>query len=132
MIIDSIFQVNGKCYCISNFLSYFCKIMNQFKAFLGTVLGIVMLAASLLPTLHAFDHEIDAEDNLVSAETVANASVDCSLCDFHFSNAEAPENLTHKFFIPKNYSAPVYSQEENVILLSKPLFSLRAPPALVI
>lgn len=105
--------------------------MNFFKAHIGIILTIVVLAASLLPTLHAFDHEKSSEDNFGLTEKVSDASFDCDLCDFHIMNAEAPSAFDYDFSIPLKETVYSISLAETVNISAKPLFSLRAPPAVI-
>lgn len=102
--------------------------MNQIKAYISTIISIVILAATLLPALHAFDHENSFERDSTLTETLTRISVDCDLCDFRITNAEAPEMYSYELFIPQKETVYAISLAETVNLFSNPLFSLRAPP----
>lgn len=106
--------------------------VSEIKTYISTILGIVILAASLLPALHAFDHDLLALENdpAVSME-LSKTSVDCQLCDFHLTNANAPAICTYELLSPQKESVYSISLAETVNLFPKPLFSLRAPPVVI-
>lgn len=106
--------------------------MKSLKAHISTILTIVILAGSLLPALHAFDHEImSSEDDTVLGQKFSQASVDCDLCDFRVATANAPSLYTYDVFSPQMETVYAISLSETINLFPKPLFSLRAPPVVI-
>lgn len=105
--------------------------MKQIGAHISTILSIVILAASLLPALHAFDHEIVSESDNTSAINITKAATDCDLCNFHIDNTEAPSIFTYEVYTPQKETVYAISLTETVNLFPNRLFSLRAPPAVI-
>tara|TARA_Y100000588_G_C13940332_1_gene789755 strand:+ start:32 stop:352 length:321 start_codon:yes stop_codon:yes gene_type:complete len=105
--------------------------MKQLNAHISTILSIVILAASLLPALHAFDHEISSEDNSALTVEFTKASIDCDLCDFHIANIDAPSIFSYELYTPQKETVYAISLAETVNLFPNRLFSLRAPPAVI-
>ncbi|GHA37870.1 hypothetical protein GCM10007103_19290 [Salinimicrobium marinum] len=106
--------------------------MKSLKAHISTILTIVILAGSLLPALHAFDHEVlSSESDLTLNEKFSEVVVDCQLCDFHFSTANALSFFTYEVFSPQKEMVYSLSLAETVNLFPNPLFSLRAPPVVI-
>ncbi|WP_424492386.1 hypothetical protein [Salinimicrobium sp. GXAS 041] len=102
------------------------------KAYISTVLTIVILAGSLLPALHAFEHEISSSENdSALSQKFSQASVDCDLCDFRIATADAPIFYTYEVFSPQRETVYFISLAETVNLFPNPLFSLRAPPVVI-
>lgn len=107
------------------------QLMEQVKKCISTILGIVILAVSFLSALHAFDHEKSAESEQVVTENITKSAMDCDLCDFRITNAEAPAIFSYEIFIPQKETIYSISLAETVILFPDPLFSLRAPPVVI-
>lgn len=105
--------------------------MDQVKKCISTILGIVILAVSFLSALHAFDHEKSAEGGQVVSENITKSAIDCDLCDFRITNAEAPAIYSYELFIPRKETIYSISLAETVTLFPDPLFSLRAPPVVI-
>jgi len=105
--------------------------MKQISAHISTILSIVILAASLLPALHAFDHDIISESDSSSVININKASMDCDLCNFHFDNTDAPSIFTYEIYNPQKETVYAISLAETVNLFPNRLFSLRAPPAVI-
>lgn len=106
--------------------------MKSLRAYISAILTLVILTGSLLPALHAFDHEIVSSENDSNlSEKYAQAVVDCELCDFHFSTANAPSFFTYEVFSPQKETVYSLSLAETVNLFPNPLFSLRAPPIVI-
>lgn len=87
-----------------------------------------MVAATLLPSLHVLDHE-QMQDQQVSEVNFVKNSVDCQLCDFHFSSTDAPQFLEYNLHLPVKEIVYSISISETVYPYPPSLFSLRAPPA---
>jgi hypothetical protein len=99
-------------------------------------LGILMLAASLLPALHASTHLSSSESakNMTASELAINfsqAAVDCDLCDFTFSSADEPEIFLYNIDLPEAFNKQDTSLTETIFLLPQTTFSLRAPPVTI-
>lgn len=106
--------------------------MKSIKAYISTILTVVILAGSLLPALHAFDHEgLSSESDPVLNLKFSKASVDCELCDFRVANADAPSAYVYEMYSPQREVAFSISLAETVNLFPNPLFSLRAPPVVI-
>lgn len=106
--------------------------MKSIKVHISTILTIVILAGSLLPALHAFDHEIISSENETAlSQKFSKASVDCDLCDFRVATADAPSLFVYEVFSPQKETVYAISLTETVNLFPKPLFSLRAPPVVI-
>jgi hypothetical protein len=89
-----------------------------------------MIAAILLPSLHAFGHDLDV--NEIAQETkVAPVNIDCELCDFHFSSLDLPEYTSYNIYLPVKETVQSISIKETVYPFALGLFSLRAPPAVI-
>ncbi|WP_037318192.1 hypothetical protein [Salegentibacter sp. Hel_I_6] len=104
--------------------------MKQISAHISTILSIVILAASLLPALHAFDHDIISESDS-SVINITKTSIDCDLCDFQVANSDAPSIVTYEIYTPQKETVYAISLAETVNLFPNRLFSLRAPPAVI-
>ena len=105
--------------------------MKKLSAHLSYILGIVILVASLLPALHAFDHDRFSKSDTSLTQDFTKASIDCDLCDFHIANIDGPAIFTYNLHIQQKETVYAISLEETVNLFSNPLFSLRAPPAII-
>lgn len=105
--------------------------MDQVKKCISTILGIVILAVSFLSALHAFDHEKSDEGQQIVSENFTKTAIDCDLCDFRITNAEAPAIYSYQLFIPQKETICSISLAETVSLFPDPLFSLRAPPVVI-
>lgn len=104
--------------------------MKIFSAYISSLLGLIMVAAILLPSLHALDHELDTKD--VAMETkVVPVNIDCELCDFHFSSLDLPEYTNYNIYLPVKETVHTVSIKDTVYLYPLSLFSLRAPPAVI-
>ncbi|CAN5179177.1 hypothetical protein BH23BAC2_BH23BAC2_05190 [soil metagenome] len=104
--------------------------MKLLGSIISGLLGLLMMAAVLLPSFHALTHDLNHED--VAWETnVSPVSIDCELCDFHFSSLDIPEY--HQYIDDINVKKSVYrySTTELIYLFPHSLFSLRAPPAVI-
>lgn len=105
--------------------------MKLVKVYMGTILGIVIMAATLLPALHAFNHEKSPETELQLTENITKVSVDCDLCDFRITNAEASDIYSYNLFIPQKEIIYAISLAETINLFPDSPFSLRAPPVVI-
>lgn len=106
--------------------------MNLIKAHISTILTIVILAGSLLPALHAFDHEpLPSKNDSALGLKFSKASLDCELCDFNFAAAEAPSFHKYEVYSPQKELVYTISLAESINLFPNPLFSLRAPPEVI-
>ena len=102
--------------------------MKQICAHISTILSIVIFVASLLPALHAFDHETYSKSDTELTQDFSKVSMDCDLCDFKIANTDAPSIFTYKVYPPQKETVYAISLAETVNLFPNPLFSLRAPP----
>lgn len=105
--------------------------MKKISVHISYILSIVILVASLLPALHAFDHEVTSKNDKSLTQDFTKASIDCDLCDFHIANTDGPVIFTYKVHIPQKETVYAISLAETVNLFPNPLFSLRAPPAAI-
>lgn len=105
--------------------------MNQVRAYISGTLSVLIFVASLLPALHAFDHERSAKHDHVSSEIVSTISIHCELCDFQISSAEAPIVYNYELYIPLKETVYSISLAQSANLFPDPLFSLRAPPVVI-
>lgn len=105
--------------------------MKQISAQISTILSIVILAASLLPALHVFDHEVSPASETTLSQDFTIASIDCDLCDFHIANTDAPSFFTYEIYTPQKETVYAISLAETINLFPDTLFSLRAPPAVI-
>lgn len=104
--------------------------MKEVTGFISLVLIAVVLAASLLPTLHALTHEKSVFENNHLTEKIEKSSVDCELCEFKLAVSDSPVTpASFDLHIPLKEIIYIISIEEKVILSPKSFFSLRAPPA---
>ncbi len=91
-------------------------------------MGLIMVVAILLPSLHALGHDLDVNDT--SHETkVVGVNMDCELCDFHFSSLDLPEYINYNIYLPVKETVHSISLKDTVYPYPLGLFSLRAPPA---
>lgn len=104
--------------------------MKEVTGFISSLLIAVVLAANLLPTLHALTHEELVFEKTYPTENFEKSVADCELCDFQsaFSDSPVPA-ATIDLHIPAKESVYIISMEERVLLSPKSFFSLRAPPA---
>lgn len=105
--------------------------MKQLNAHISTILSIVVLVASLLPALHAFDHEIPLESDKTLSLDFTKSSPDCAVCDFHMANSDTPSLFNYEVYTPQKETVYAISLAETVNLFPNRLFSLRAPPAVI-
>lgn len=105
--------------------------MKQVSVHISTILSIVILVASLLPALHMFEHERSSNDGISLSKEFHKAAIDCDLCDFHLTNSDAPTVYSYELFTPQKETVYAISLAETVNLFPEPLFSLRAPPAVI-
>lgn len=103
----------------------------RIRSYISTLLSIVVLAASLLPALHAFNHELFSDSDSALTQEFSDASVDCELCDFRVTNADAHKIFIYEIFSPQKETVYSISLAETVNLFPNPLFSLRAPPVVI-
>lgn len=89
-----------------------------------------MVAATLLPSLHALGHDLNA-DEIAQDSKVIPVTVDCELCDFNFSSWDLPEYDSYNAYLPVKEHVLIVSIEETVYPFPLSLFSLRAPPAVI-
>lgn len=86
-----------------------------------------MVAATLLPSLHVLDHD-PMQDKQMSEVNIVKNSIDCQLCDFHFSSSNAPKFFEYDLHLPVKEIVYNISISETVYPYPLSLFSLRAPP----
>lgn len=94
---------------------------------------MLMIVASLLPSLHAFDHDTYAgltNESHVDSK-INKVAFDCELCDFHFSSINTPDFEEYDLYLPFRENAYSVSISHTVYLYYKNSFSLRAPPAVI-
>lgn len=103
--------------------------MIQVKKYISAVLAIVIIAVSLLPALHVFNHEISSKVDTAVSQEISQEIVDCDLCDFRIANADAPLVFSYELASIQKETVYSISLAETVNLFPKPFFSLRAPPA---
>ena len=84
----------------------------------------------MLPALHALTHDLNTEDVAVETKVVP-VSIDCELCDFHFSSLDLPEYTSFNIYLPVKETVQAISIKETVYPYPISLFSLRAPPAVI-
>ncbi|MCM4160133.1 hypothetical protein FHG64_09900 [Antarcticibacterium flavum] len=104
--------------------------MKLLSAHISGLLGLIMIAATLLPSLHALGHDLSTNDNVQEAKVIP-VTVDCDLCDFHFSSLDIPGYNNFDTFIPFKEFVHNLPVKANVYTLPQNLFSLRAPPAVI-
>jgi hypothetical protein len=89
-----------------------------------------MVVAILLPSLHALGHDLETND--IAQETkVAPVTIDCELCDWHFSSLDLPEHSNYNLHLPVKETVQSISIQDTVYPYPLSLFSLRAPPAVI-
>lgn len=94
------------------------------------LLGLIMIAATLLPSLHALGHDLNTDD--IAQETkIMSVTLDCELCDFHFSSWDLPEYNSYNPYLPVKEHAHTISLKDTIYPFPLSLFSLRAPPAVI-
>lgn len=104
--------------------------MKLLSAYISSLLGLIMVAAILLPSLHALGHDLDTDG--ISMETkVVPVAFDCELCDFNFSSLDLPEYNSYNIYLPVKETVHSISIKETIYPYPPSLFSLRAPPAVI-
>lgn len=111
----------------------FLPVMKLFSVYISSLLGLIMIAATLLPSLHVFEHDLDTQngDNTHQVVKITKSSIDCDLCDYHFSSIDTPAYFEYDFHLPLKESVYSVSIAQTVYLYSNNNFSLRAPPAVI-
>lgn len=113
--------------------SLFLPGMKILSPYISSLLGLLLIAATLLPSMHAFAHDQDFQ-NSSNPEKVVNitqSSIDCDLCDYHFSSIDTPIYFKYNLDLPLKESVFSISIAQTVFLYTKNNFSLRAPPAVI-
>lgn len=110
--------------------SLFLQSMKFLSTYISAFLGLVMVAATLLPSLHVLDHEKNLGDVAIETKVVP-VTIDCELCDFNFSSLELPEYFNYNIHLPVKETIHNISIKETVYPFPNSLFSLRAPPAVI-
>jgi hypothetical protein len=109
--------------------------MRKFEVQINLFISMLMLAASMLPALHAMEHfDSDFEpipENSETDHSFSENSVDCELCDFQFSSSNAPELFEYSLNAPKVQDIIQISPERDIHQIFSSYFSLRAPPAVL-
>lgn len=107
--------------------------MKLLSTYASGLLGIIMIAAILLPSLHALEHDAYAQSNNEAHLDVKIAKVafDCDLCDFHFSSHDTPDFEEYELYLPFRENVHSVSISQTIFLYYKNSFSLRAPPAVI-
>lgn len=105
--------------------------MGQAKTYISSILSVVILIASLLPALHVFEHDKSVTHDHNTAEKISAVTLDCDLCDFHFTSLVAPAVYAYELYIPLKESVYSISLTQTVNLFPDRLFSLRAPPVVI-
>jgi hypothetical protein len=105
--------------------------MKSVSAHISGLLGLMMLAASLLPSLHALDHDRSLND-LAFETSLTKSNLDCDLCEFNFSSAEVPDFVNYDLYLPLKESIYSISFTQTVYPFPNSLFALRAPPAMIV
>lgn len=92
-----------------------------------------MAVALVLPAMHALTHDtiVNSQNDDTSDLQITTSSIDCSICDFHFSAAQQIEAHTYTLFISQKETVYSRSLAQTVHLFPNTLFSLRAPPVAV-
>ncbi|QED38403.1 hypothetical protein FK178_12060 [Antarcticibacterium arcticum] len=104
--------------------------MKLISPYISGLLGLIIIAATLLQSIHELSHNIAADD--FSGEMTINpVALDCDLCDFHFSSVDLPEHNNHNLYLPFKESVYSISITATVYPFTHNLFSLRAPPAVI-
>lgn len=107
------------------------RFMIQVRTYISTILSIVILVVSLLPALHILDHEVTSKSDTSLTHQLSKTSLDCELCDFRIVQADIPSIYVYEVLSPQKETVNSISLAETVSLHSNPLFSLRAPPAVI-
>lgn len=104
--------------------------MKLISAYISGLLGLIMIVATLLPSMHAFSHDLSADE--VALETkIVPVTFDCELCDFHFSSWDLPEYISYNIHLAVKETVQNISVKDTVYPYPLSLFSLRAPPAVI-
>lgn len=93
-----------------------------------------MIAATVLPSLHAFEHDLEAPsyDHSQQVVEMTKSSIACELCDFNFSSIPSLSYFEYDLHLPLKESVYSVSITQTVYLFSTNNFSLRAPPAVIV
>lgn len=106
--------------------------MKVLSTYASGLLGILMIVATLLPSLHAFEHDAYAELNESHLDAkISKIAFDCELCDFQFSSKDTPDFVEYELYLPFKENVYSVSISHTVYLYYKKSFSLRAPPAVI-
>lgn len=104
--------------------------MKLFSPYISGLLGLIIIAATLLQSIHELSHNLAADD--FSREMTINpVALDCELCDFQFSSFDLPEYNDQNLYLPLKEGVYSISITATVYPFTHNLFSLRAPPAVI-
>lgn len=113
------------------FWGLYLHFMVKIKTYISIILCISILVASLLPTIHGFNHEPSTESENTFTHKIAQYSADCELCDFRLAKVDAPSIFSYEVLPLQKETVHSISLAQTVNLTPNPLFSLRAPPVVI-
>lgn len=102
------------------------------RTYISTILSIVILAVSILPALHILDHDSISYSDTSITHKLSENSVSCELCDFRIIPVDFPSLYVYELFSFQKETVNSLSLTGTVLLSTNPLFSLRAPPVVII
>lgn len=111
----------------------FLQFVKSFSAYISGVLSLIMIAAIMLPSLHAFEHDAAMQKNdLTHTDSkITKNAFDCDLCDFNFSTLTTPVFINYDLYLPFEEDVYSISIAQTIFLYYKSSFSLRAPPSVI-
>lgn len=105
--------------------------MKEVTGFISSLLIAVVLAANVLPSLHALTHGDSLLEDIHHSENFGDSFEDCELCAFKSAVSDSPVPvMVFDLHLPTKESIYIIAMEEKILLSPPSFFSLRAPPAL--
>ncbi|WP_299154201.1 hypothetical protein [uncultured Christiangramia sp.] len=109
--------------------------MQKTTGHISILTALLVMFAMVYPYVHVFEHSlsqnfsIEDHTHLVKTDkNIATSSMDCKVCDFHFSGFDNPDFLSFEPFIPLKETVYSLSLTQTVCSSPDPYFSLSAPP----
>tara|TARA_R100000655_G_C2926316_1_gene183206 strand:- start:311 stop:652 length:342 start_codon:yes stop_codon:yes gene_type:complete len=109
--------------------------MQKTTGHISILTALLVMFALVYPYVHVFEHSLSQnlslEDHphLVKTDkNIVTSSMDCKICDFHFSGFDNTDFLSFEPFIPLKETVYSLSLTQTVWSSPDPYFSLRAPP----
>lgn len=110
--------------------------MQKATGYISSFTALLLLIALVYPYIHIFEHNSlgfntdfkEHSHQVQTAHNLVNSTMDCKICDFHFSGFDHPELFYFDSYIPLKETVYSLSLIQTAWSSPDPYFSLRAPP----